>query len=83
MYKLTSGCGLKVCSVVYVCMYVGVEAAEFVCGRAEDVLQRYLEESGEEGEGEVIGVVDPPRAGLRTFCECVFMCVCVCVCVCP
>ena len=38
---------------------------EFVWGKAEDVLQKQLEEYG-AGPGEVIGVVDPPRAGLRT-----------------
>ena len=45
----------------------GIEGVEFVCGRAEDVLQGQLEEeAGEGSSGEVIGVVDPPRAGLRT-----------------
>ena len=43
----------------------GIEGAEFVCGKAEDVLQKQLEECG-PGDCEVIGVVDPPRAGLRT-----------------
>ena len=44
----------------------GIEDVEFVCGRAEDVLQGQLEEEEESGgPGEVIGVVDPPRAGLR------------------
>jgi tRNA (uracil-5-)-methyltransferase len=42
----------------------GIDDVEFVCGRAEDVLQKQLEECG-PGSGEVIGVVDPPRAGLH------------------
>ena len=59
----------SVCVCVCVCVCVsGMDGVEFVCGRAEDVLQRYLEEEGgrEEGTGEIIAIVDPPRAGLRT-----------------
>ena len=42
----------------------GISNAEFLCGKAEDVLQKHLEKSL-GGRGEVIGVVDPPRGGLR------------------
>ena len=53
---------------MYVCVSLGLLNAEFVCGKAEDVLPKHLEECGVE-EGEIIGVVDPPRAGLRTWVE--------------
>jgi len=43
----------------------GITNAEFICGKAEDVLPSLMWRlSGQE----VIVVVDPPRAGLRVFC---------------
>ena len=44
--------------------FAGVTNAEFICGKAEDVLPNLMWRlSGQE----VIVVVDPPRAGLRAF----------------
>ena len=40
---------------------VGVANAEFICGKAEDVMPDMSHPQG----SEVIGIVDPPRAGLR------------------
>lgn len=42
----------------------GINDAEFLCGKAEDVLPKHFERSV-GGRGEVVGVVDPPRGGLR------------------
>ena len=53
---------LTVC-IVRICIYIDVSNCEFVCGKAEDVMAdlqkdvKFWEES--------VGVVDPPRAGLR------------------
>ena len=49
--------------IVRICIYIDVSNCEFVCGKAEDVMAdlqkdvKFWEES--------VGVVDPPRAGLR------------------
>eukprot|EP01094_Clydonella_sp_ATCC50884_P007738 TRINITY_DN1696_c1_g2_i5.p1 TRINITY_DN1696_c1_g2~~TRINITY_DN1696_c1_g2_i5.p1 ORF type:complete len:565 (+),score=166.97 TRINITY_DN1696_c1_g2_i5:189-1883(+) len=40
----------------------GIHNAEYVCARAEDVMQRMLDE---HGSGSCFGIVDPPRAGLH------------------
>jgi len=46
------------------CSITDVTNAEFICGKAEDVLPSLMWRlSGQE----VIMVVDPPRAGLRPF----------------
>ena len=46
------------------CDIAGITNAEFICGKAEDVLPSLMWRlSGQE----VIMVVDPPRAGLRKF----------------
>jgi len=53
------------CDVVTLC-YIAADVtnAEFICGKAEDVLPSLMWRlSGQE----VIVVVDPPRAGLRVF----------------
>ena len=41
----------------------GVSNAEFICGKAEDVLPDRM--AKEESPTEVVGIADPPRAGLR------------------
>ncbi len=41
--------------------FIGVANTEFICGKAEDVMPNMAHPLG----SEVIGVVDPPRAGLR------------------
>lgn len=47
------------------CLYFkGVENAEFICGKAEDLMPSLMRQI--EGQ-EVVAVVDPPRAGLREF----------------
>jgi len=42
----------------------GITDAEFLCGKAEDVLPKHFERSV-GGRGEVVGIVDPPRGGLH------------------
>ena len=41
----------------------GVSNVNFVCGRAEDVMQDIRLPAS--SYGKVVGIVDPPRAGLR------------------
>jgi len=45
-------------------VFAGVTNAEFICGKAEDVLPHLMWRLAGQ---EVIIVADPPRAGLRTF----------------
>lgn len=47
--------------------FLGVTNAEFLCGKAEDVLPKCLEKPFSFGGHEVVGVVDPPRNGLRKY----------------
>ncbi len=47
-------------------LHSGIAAAEFLCGKAEDALPKVLENRWLQMKGEVVGVVDPPRNGLRT-----------------
>jgi len=54
------------CIIISMLYYpvVGITNAEFICGKAEDVLPSLMWRlSGQE----VVVVVDPPRAGLRVF----------------
>ena len=44
--------------------YLDITNAEFLCGKAEDVLPNLLKRYETE---KVIAIVDPPRAGLRMF----------------
>ena len=45
--------------------HVGItKSTLFLCGKAEDVLSKQLE-APLQIQGNVIGVVDPPRTGLR------------------
>ena len=43
----------------------GITNTEFICGKAEDVMPDLQHPYALRGE--VIGVVDPPRGGLRTL----------------
>ena len=42
-----------------------VSNAEFICGKAEDVLPDKM--TKEDSPAEVVGIADPPRAGLREW----------------
>jgi len=44
--------------------FAGITNAEFICGKAEDVLPSLMWRLAAQ---EVTVVADPPRAGLRTF----------------
>ena len=48
----------------YVRTYAGINNTCFMCGKAEDVLPEVLNTQKMTAD-HVIGVVDPPRAGLR------------------
>ena len=43
----------------------GISNARFVCGKAEDVLSTTVSDLDHVG-GQIVGIVDPPRAGLHT-----------------
>ena len=47
-------------------MSTGISNTCFLCGKAEDVLPELLNTQKTTAD-HVIGVVDPPRAGLRTL----------------
>lgn len=53
----------------FVHYYVRIDITKstlFLCGKAEDVLSKHLE-APLEVQGDIVGVVDPPRTGLREF----------------
>ena len=54
----------SICGFLWHPTHSGITNTEFLCGKAEDVLPKHLERPP-GGRGEVIGVVDPPRGGLR------------------
>ena len=54
----------SMCGFLWLPTDSGITNAEFLCGKAEDVLPKHLERPPGR-RGEVIGVVDPPRGGLR------------------
>lgn len=45
------------------CCFVGVTNAQFVCGKAEDIIVDVFKNMPRKTK--IIGIMDPPRAGLR------------------
>lgn len=45
------------------CCFAGVTNAQFVCGKAEDIIVDVFKNMPRKTK--IIGIMDPPRAGLR------------------